>query len=89
MKIIFPQSDDYNNSPISIITPAIEIDISILADKDVPAGKPYLIVEDSALPTDRTYRNAWRCNFDKPHGHGLTKDEFLAKYPKSNLGVVE
>jgi hypothetical protein len=30
-----------------------------LAQKDVPTGLKYKIVEDSAIPTDRTFRNAW------------------------------
>ena len=27
--------------------------------KDVPEGKPYKIVNDSDIPSDRTFRNAW------------------------------
>tara|TARA_R110002020_G_scaffold455933_1_gene672196 strand:- start:405 stop:617 length:213 start_codon:yes stop_codon:yes gene_type:complete len=30
-----------------------------LAQKDVPTGLKYKIVEDSVIPTDRTFRNAW------------------------------
>ena len=30
-----------------------------LAAKDVPAGKPYKIVDESEIPSDRTFRNAW------------------------------
>jgi hypothetical protein len=33
--------------------------IEKLAAKDVPAGKPYKIVDVSDIPTDRTFRNAW------------------------------
>ena len=29
------------------------------AIKDVPSGLSYEIVEDSVIPTDRTFRNAW------------------------------
>jgi hypothetical protein len=31
-----------------------------VARKDVPPGVPYEIVEDSALPTSRIFRNQWR-----------------------------
>lgn len=31
-----------------------------LADKDVPAGKTYQITDTTQLPSDRTFRNAWR-----------------------------
>ena len=30
-----------------------------LAQKDVPTGLKYKIVENSELPDDRTFRNAW------------------------------
>lgn len=30
-----------------------------LAEKDVPAGAPYEIVDVSAIPADRTFRDAW------------------------------
>jgi len=33
--------------------------IQQIADKDVPAGKNYKIVEDTDLPSDRIFRNAW------------------------------
>ncbi len=33
--------------------------IEELAAKDVPAGKPYKIVDVADIPTDRTFRNAW------------------------------
>ena len=33
-----------------------------LAQKDVPTGLKYKIVEDSVIPTDRSFRNAWEVN---------------------------
>jgi hypothetical protein len=36
--------------------------IEELATKDVPQGVDYHIIEDSALPSDRTFRNAWVLN---------------------------
>ena len=30
-----------------------------LAQKDVPTGLKYKIVEDSDVPSDRSFRNAW------------------------------
>ena len=89
MKIIFPQNNsDFNNSLISIIIPAVESDINEIADKDVPVGKPYIIVNDSDIPSERTYRSAWRANFDSPDGYGLTTEEFKAKYPNSIFTAV-
>ena len=33
--------------------------IQQIAEKDVPAGKPFKIVDVSEIPSDRTFRNAW------------------------------
>lgn len=57
MRIIYPNDD----GGVSIIVPSPNWKGTIeeLADKDVPAGKSYKIVEDSDIPTDRTFRDAW------------------------------
>ena len=48
------------NGGIAIIVPAdCGLTIEEIAAKDVPAGKPYQIVDVSDIPTDRTFRNAW------------------------------
>jgi hypothetical protein len=48
---------------VAIIIPAPEYlqdhTIEELAAKDVPAGKPFQIVDEVDIPTDRTFRNAW------------------------------
>ena len=56
MKIIY-QTDD----GIAVITPAPNCSLTDAetAAKDVPTGSAYKIVEDSYVPSDRTFRNAW------------------------------
>ncbi len=56
-RIIYPNDD----GGVSVIVPAAECGLTIeeIAAKDVPAGKPYKIVDASDIPTDRTFRNAW------------------------------
>ena len=46
---------------VSILTPALECGLTIeeIIKKDVPAGKPYKIVDVADIPTDRTFRDAW------------------------------
>ncbi len=46
---------------VAVIVPAPECGLSIeaIAAKDVPAGKPYKIVDVADIPTDRTFRDAW------------------------------
>tara|TARA_A100000172_G_C2980353_1_gene89131 strand:+ start:351 stop:614 length:264 start_codon:yes stop_codon:yes gene_type:complete len=67
MKIIYRKND----GSINILIPApnflLEINpdtskvytVDEVAKKDVPTGYKYKIVEDSDVPTDRTFRNAW------------------------------
>ena len=56
-RIIYPNDE----GGVSIIVPAPECGLTIeeIAVKDVPAGKPYKIVDVSDIPSDRTFRNAW------------------------------
>ena len=56
-RIIFPNDE----GGVSIIVPAPECGLTIeeIVAKDVPAGKPYKIVDVADIPTDRTFRNAW------------------------------
>ena len=56
MKIIYQTTDG-----IAVITPAPNCSLSDAqtAAKDIPTGLAYKIVEDSYVPSDRTWRNAW------------------------------
>ena len=44
-----------------ILTPSAECGLTTMqiAVKDVPTGLPFKIVDETYLPTDRTYRDAW------------------------------
>lgn len=56
-RIIYPTDD----GGVAVIIPAAECGLTIeeIAAKDVPAGKPFKIVDVSDIPEDRTFRNAW------------------------------
>lgn len=56
-RIIYPNDE----GGVSVIIPAPECGLTIeeIAAKDVPAGKPYKIVDVSDIPSDRTFRGAW------------------------------
>ena len=80
-KIIYTNSD----GTVSIITPAGDVNNAI---KDVPSGLSYEIVEDSAIPTDRSFRNAWKQNSktietDMTKAKEIHKDKIrIARTPK-------
>ena len=58
-RIIYPTDE----GGVAVIVPAPEalqsMSIRAIAEKDVPAGKPYKIVMTDEIPSDRTFRNAW------------------------------
>tara|TARA_R100000742_G_C4256990_1_gene74848 strand:- start:41 stop:511 length:471 start_codon:yes stop_codon:yes gene_type:complete len=66
-RIIYTNSD----GTVSILQPILtEINpktgnaftIEEIAAKDVPSGTSYEIVDDSVIPTDRSFRDAWKQN---------------------------
>lgn len=56
-RIIYPNDE----GGVVILIPALECGLTIeeIAAKDVPAGKPYKIINAQDQPSDRTFRNAW------------------------------
>jgi hypothetical protein len=57
-RILYPTDD----GGVAVIVPADECGLTIqqIAAKDVPAGKPYKIVDVADIPSDRTFRAAWQ-----------------------------
>jgi len=55
-RILFPN----DNGGVAILVPTESLE---LAMKDIPSGKPYLIVDAADISTDRTFRNAWTADF--------------------------
>jgi hypothetical protein len=73
MKILYPNSE----GGICVITPTGALPIEDVAQKDVPAGTPYLVVEDDVIPSDRSFRNAWEADFSNPDGYGIGADAYF------------
>ena len=65
-KILYPNPD----GGVSVVHPTGELPIEDVCRKDVPAGTPYLLVEDDVIPSDRSFRNAWEADFSNPDGYG-------------------
>jgi hypothetical protein len=67
-KIIYPKAD----GGVALITPMKDCGISLeeIAKKDVPAGTPYLFVEDSDLP-DQVFFDAWEADFTTNDGQAI------------------
>ena len=73
-RIIYKNS----NGGVSVVVPSGELPIEDVCQKDVPAGTPYLIVEDDVIPSDRSFRNAWEADFSNPDGTGIGADAYFA-----------
>lgn len=70
-----------DNGIVAVIRPTEEVlltySIEAIAQKDVPAGKPYKIILASEVPPDRTQRNQWTTNdADLTDGVGAISNEF-------------
>ena len=55
-RILYPS----DNGGVVIVVPTESVEGAM---KDIPSGKPYLIVDAADIPTDRTFRNAWTADF--------------------------
>ena len=65
---------------VAVVVPSPEClqtrTIEEIAQKDVPAGVPYKIVDVADIPSDRTFRSAWEVVIDEPDGVGAELNEF-------------
>jgi len=73
-RVIYPTVDG-----IAVLIPAGSLSIEQVARKDVPAGIPYLIIEATDVPEDRSLRAAWAADFSSPDGHGIGPDAWFAE----------
>ena len=79
MKILYPNSE----GGICVVHSTGELPFEDVCQKDVPAGTPYLIVEDDVIPSDRSFRNAWEADFSNPDGYGIGADAWFAQQEAS------
>ena len=73
MNIIYKNQD----GGVAVFTPTQEalsmLTLDEIAKRAVPNGVPYWIVYPSAIPTDRTFRDAWELDesqLGEPNGYG-------------------
>jgi len=79
MQVVIYKQD---NGVVAIIRPTEEAlnlsGIEAIAAKDVPAGKPYKIVDATEIPSDRSQRDAWTVDdAELTDGVGAEYDTFL------------
>lgn len=82
-KRIIYQTDE---GGVAIIVPAPEAvaiyGLDAIAQKDVPDGKPYKIIDAGEMPSDRTFRAAWEVDpATLTDGVGADFDTFSEEQP--------
>jgi hypothetical protein len=75
-KIIYRQENGV--LALVIAAPDCRLSIDEIARKDVPAGVPYLIVDDDAIP-DLAYSDAWEADFSNPDGFGIGPEAWFSE----------
>lgn len=89
-RIIYKNLDN----SVGVVIPTQEVlkfaTVIQVAEKDVPYNLPYWIVEDSVIPTDRTFRSAWEIDesFVEPDGFGGESNEFDDELLKAYYGEL-
>ncbi|EKS26736.1 hypothetical protein [Afipia felis] len=73
-KIIYPI-----DGKVAVVFPTGELPVDQVALKDVPAGLPFLIVDDADVPEDFSFSDAWVADFSNPDGHGIGHDAWAAQ----------
>ena len=62
--------------------------VTRIAAKDVPPGVAYQIVDKSGIPTDRTFRDAWKAGIGKVE-HDIAKCKTIAHDKRRAMRAVE
>jgi hypothetical protein len=78
-KILYPNPE----GGICVVHPTGAVDVQDVCHKDIPAGTPYLIIEDGVLPSDRAFRNAWEADFSNPTGTSIGREAWFAQQEAS------
>lgn len=67
--IIYPNTS--GGFCVLIPNPDSELSMSDIANKDIPKGTPYNIINKNELPSDNSFRDAWTYDFSTPDGYSL------------------
>jgi len=75
-RILYKQDDD----TVAIVIPSVSVESAL---KDVPEGKDHIVVDVADIPSDRTYRNAWKLK-----GKKIVVDDILKAKVQSELDRI-
>jgi hypothetical protein len=82
-RIVYKQDDD----TVAIVIPTASVESAL---KDVPKGKDHIVVDVEDIPSDRTYRNAWKLKGKKIVVDDTLKAKVQAELDKiANMPTIE
>jgi hypothetical protein len=74
--IVFPS----DNGGVAFCYPCdCGLSVNEIARKDVPAGRPYLLVPTDQIPNDHTFFGAFEADFSNPDGYAIGADAWFAE----------
>lgn len=84
-KIIYP----LDNGGVGLIHPVADCGLTVeeIARKDVPAGKPYLFIEENELP-DQVFFDAWEADFATNHGAAIGPYAWFAEQYATEIAFI-
>jgi len=84
--IVYPN----NRGGIAIVYPAINCGISLeeIARKDVPSNVPYLLIDESTIPTDYDFFEAFEADFSSPYGYGVGAQAWFIEQYEAELATL-
>lgn len=80
-RILYP-----TETGVAVIIPTGELPIEDVAQKDVPAGLPFVFATAEDIPADRDFREAWEADFSNPDGYGIGAEAWFAAHPPAQRG---
>jgi hypothetical protein len=85
--IVFPNS----SGGVVFCYPAPDCGLSLLeiARKDVPAGVPFRLLNDSEVPSDHTFFGAFEADFTEPDGFGIGAEAWFAEQADKEEPAME
>lgn len=64
---------------LGLVCPTDDLPIEDIANRDLPTGVPYKLINRSDLPLDNNFMDSWEYDFSDPDGYALGLDAWIAE----------